>query len=101
MAQELLETKILLEVAQCGDDFTSLNPEMAINVAQAACNTLLMEEHLAVSRVQECEALLTNLRDTVDEVHAWVEDANMQVGKLLNIMNNQGICKGDCGVGLS
>ena len=90
-AQELLETKMLLEAAQHGDDFTSLDPQTAINVARAARNTLLAEEHLAVSRVQECEAVLTGLRDAVDEVHARVEDANLQVGRLLNIMNEQGI----------
>ena len=90
-AQELLETKMLLEAAQRGDDFTSLDPEMAINVARAARNTLLAEEHLALSRVEECEAILTSLRDAVDEVRTRVEDANLQVGRLLNIMNNEGI----------
>ena len=82
---------MLLEAAQCGDDFTSLNPKMAIHVARAARDTLIAEEHLALSRVQECEAVLTSLCDAVDEVRAWVEDANLQVGKLLNIMNDQGI----------
>ena len=90
-AQELLETKMLLEAAQRGDDFTSLDPETAISVARAAHNTLLAEEHLAVSKVQECEVILTSLRDAVDEVRAQVEDTNLQVGRLLNIMNNQGI----------
>lgn len=90
-AQELLETSMLLEAAQRGDDFTSLDPEMAIGVARAARDTLLAEEHLAVSRVQECEATLTALRDAVDEVRAQVEDANLQVGRLLNIMNDNGI----------
>ena len=83
---------MLLEVAQHGNDFTSLDPQTAINVVQAACNTLLVEEHLAVSRVQECEAILTSLHDAVDEVHTWVDNANLQVGRLLNIMNEQGIC---------
>lgn len=90
-AQELFETTMLLEAAQRGDDFTSLDPNTAINVARAARDTLIAEEHLAISRVQECEVVLTSLRDAVDEVHARVEDANLQVGKLLNIMNAQGI----------
>jgi len=69
-AQELFETTMLLEAAQRGDDFTSLDPKTAINVARAARNTLIAEEHLALSRVQECEAILTSLHDTVDEVRA-------------------------------
>lgn len=90
-AQELFETTMLLEAAQRGDDFTSLDPKTAIHVARAARDTLIAEEHLALSRVQECEAVLTSLRDAVDEVRARVEDANLQVRKLLNIMNDQGI----------
>lgn len=90
-AQELLETTMLLEAAKRGDDFTSLDPETAISVARAARDTLLAEEHLAVSRVQECEAVLTSLHDAVDEVRARLEDANLQVGRLLNIMNDNGI----------
>jgi len=90
-AQELYETSMLLEAVQRGDDFTSLDPQTAINIARAARDTLIAEEHLAVSRVQECEAILTGLRDAVEEVHARVEDANLQVGRLLNIMNSQGI----------
>ena len=57
--QELLEMKILLKAAQRGDDFTLLDSEMAINIAQAMRNTLLAKEHPAVSRVEGCEAILT------------------------------------------
>lgn len=32
-AQELYETTMLLEAAKCGDNFTSLDPNMMINVA--------------------------------------------------------------------
>ena len=35
-AQELYETTMLLEAAKCRDDFTSLDPKTAINIAQAA-----------------------------------------------------------------
>jgi len=31
------------------------------------------------------------LHNAVDEVHTWVENANLQVGRLLNIMNNEEI----------
>ena len=52
---------------------------------------MIAEDHLAVSRVQECKAILTGLCDAVEEVHACVEDANLQVGRLQSIMNSQGI----------
>ena len=90
-AQELLETTMLLEAAKRGDDFTSLDPETAISIVWAAQDTLLVEEHLAVSRVQECEVILTSLQDAVDEVRTRLEDANLQVGRLLNIMNENGL----------
>ena len=90
-AQELLETTVLLEAAKGGNDFTSLDPETAISIARAAWDTLLVEEHLAVSRVQECEVILTSLQDAVDEVCARLEDANLQVGRLLNIINENRI----------
>ena len=90
-AQELYETTMLLEAVKHGDDFTSLDPKTAINVARAARDTLMAEEHLAISRVQECEAVLTGLHDAVEEVHARVKDANLQVGRLLSIINSQGI----------
>ena len=70
-AQELLEITILLEAAKHGDDFASLDPETAISIAWAVWDTLLAEEHLAVSRVQECEVIPSGGKASKHHEQEW------------------------------
>lgn len=80
-----------MRAAEMGADFTSLDPQSAINLARAAQETLVAEECVAVTWANECEAFLYFLRNSIDEARGHVEDANYQIGAMMNIFNTCGI----------
>jgi hypothetical protein len=85
------ELKVLVLAAQKGLNWTALDPQLALELARAARDTLMAEEETAKLRVDECESLLATLKDSVDDAHARVEEAHHQIASILTFFDKQGI----------
>ena len=85
------ELKVLVLAAQRGLNWTALDPQLALELACAARDTLMAEEETAKLRVDECESLLATLRDSVDDTHARVQEAHHQIASIFTFFNQKGI----------
>lgn len=90
-AWQFHESSIVLDAARKGSYYISLEPQTAIDVARAAREILLSEEHLLLAVIREREEELIDLRDALEEVHARVGDADRQVGVLSSVFERLGI----------
>jgi hypothetical protein len=82
---------ILMHAADNGFNWTALEPQLAVALARAARDTLIAEEESTKLRIDECENLLSTLKDEMDDIHARVEDANQQVASILSFLNQEGV----------
>jgi hypothetical protein len=89
--EQARELKVLVLAAQQGLNWTALDPQLALELARAARDTLMAEEETAKLRVDECESLLATLKDSVDDAHARVEEAHHQIASILTFFDKQGI----------
>jgi len=85
------ELKVLIQAAQKGFNWTSLEPQLALALACAARDTLLAEEETAKLKVTECRSLLATLKDAVDDCHARVQDAHHQITSIMALFDQKGI----------
>ena len=65
----------------------TLEPHLALTLARATREVLIAEEDLANSRLEECLRLLDTLHDAVDDARACAQEANAQIGTVLNIVD--------------
>lgn len=89
--KEVEEISLLHTAAEKGTNFAVFEPQMAIQLARAARDTLVAEEKFISTCIAECKAVLHVFCDDLEEVHARVNDANIQVGQVLNILDAWGI----------
>lgn len=89
--KEMEEMALLRHAENHGLDLTRLDPETAFKVAKSARETLLAEEQVALIKVREAEVKLATLRDAVEEAHARVQDATVQLSKLNNTLIAKGV----------
>lgn len=85
------EIKILTLASQKGQNWTGLDPRLALALARAARDTLMAEEETAKLKVIECENLLSTLKDALDDARSRVEDAHQQVASVISFFDQQGI----------
>ncbi|KAF8074944.1 hypothetical protein FPV67DRAFT_1665706 [Lyophyllum atratum] len=85
----LHENDVLMRVVDAGRGGFGIID--AIALAQAARDSLVAEAHTAVTKVKECELKLEVLRDSVEEAQARVEEANQQLGMLMEVIDSAGI----------
>lgn len=85
----LLESFVLMYASSHGQDFTDLEPSIALALARAASNLLEADFNTAQSRIRECEAQLLILQDSADEIKARLEDANHQLGAVLHTIHTE------------
>ncbi|KAF8957388.1 hypothetical protein BDZ97DRAFT_1924641 [Flammula alnicola] len=84
---ELQEFRVLINAAKEGAEFTSLDPQTAIDLARAARDTLAAEEKLEQLKVAECEEQLAILRDSLRQLmHAFRIPTFKLTGSLLYSM---------------
>lgn len=77
--------------SQKGLNWTALDPQLALALARAARDTLMAEEETARLKIVESENLLATLKDTLDDVHARVEDAHQQIASIISFFDQRGI----------
>ncbi len=85
------EMQLLMSITEKKPNATSLDPHLALTLARAARDVLIAEEGVARHHVKECLRMLDTLNDAADEAHACVQDANHQIGTILNMFEQQGI----------
>ena len=64
---------------------------MALTLARLARETLASEYNLVLSKLSACKQELTILQDAVDEALVFLNDADHQVARIINILNSSGI----------
>ena len=64
--------------------------QVALDLARAARNSLVAEYRVARARLKECRYMAKTLSDAVDEAHSHVQDANRQLGAVLNAFQKEG-----------
>lgn len=77
--------------SQKGLDWTALDPQLALALARAVCDTLMAEEETAKLHVRECENLLATLKDTMDDACARVKDIHQQVASITLFFDQAGL----------
>lgn len=87
--KEHAEIDLLMRAADKGLTYTALDPQSALQLAQAARAVVQAEYETADLRVKECELLLETLRDTAEQTLSTWRDASDQVGTILAFFSRQ------------
>ena len=85
------ELNILMCAAERGQEWSSLEPEIALSLAHAVKNTLEAEEEAITQKIKEAEKLLETLKDASDEAAGCSGDAAFQLGSLTSYFDKTGL----------
>ncbi|KDR65520.1 hypothetical protein GALMADRAFT_148628 [Galerina marginata CBS 339.88] len=76
--KSLQEIRVLQKVALEGQEYSSLGPQAAFDLACAS----------PVVQIRECENLLGQLNDLLEETRAHVQESQSQVGSVLSVLQS-------------
>lgn len=85
----------MLHVEGAGSDCTgALDPDIALALARATRDTFEAEKAAVDSQITEYDLRLRVLRDSAEFANARLEDADLQVGRVLSIITRLGLAPG-------
>lgn len=85
------EMQLMISAAEFATKSAPIDYQLSLELARAARNVLVAEREVLKSRIKETLQLLKTLQDTVEAAQSNVNDANLQIGSLLNMLDKQGV----------
>lgn len=87
--RDLQESLLLKALAEKSADISDLQPQAAADLARAARDALLAAERLALTRVLEAQERLEALKDSLDQAHAQVKEAEVQMQYVMSAIEDR------------
>lgn len=83
------EISLMMHASEGGSAFSELETEVALKLARTARDCFKAEASVAQLKVQEFQAKLKMLQDSVDEILAFVDDAERQLHNMLKSVSER------------